>query len=58
MRLPLPIAVAASSLSRSVEAIAQMSEENAAAIGSVAGAASRMAATSQTLQQSVAKFQL
>ena len=49
---------AASSLSRSVEAIAQMSEENAAAIGSVAGAASRMAATSQTLQQSVAKFRL
>ncbi|WP_255524336.1 methyl-accepting chemotaxis protein [Aquitalea sp. ASV15] len=49
---------AASSLSRSVEAIAQMSEENAAAIGSVASAASRMAATSQTLQQSVAKFRL
>ena len=49
---------AASSLSRSVEAIAHMSEENAAAIGSVAAAANRMAATSQTLQQSVAKFRL
>ena len=49
---------AASSLSRSVEAIAQMSEENAAAIASVASAASRMEATSGTLQQSVARFQL
>jgi methyl-accepting chemotaxis protein len=45
-------------LARNVEAIAQMSEENSAAVASVADTANRLVGVSDTLRNSVARFRL
>ena len=49
---------ASTELARNVEAIAQMSEENSAAVASVAGTAHRLVTVSDSLKSSVARFRV
>ena len=50
--------VASTELARNVEAIAQMSEENAAAVASVADTANRLVRVSDSLRNSVERFRM
>jgi methyl-accepting chemotaxis protein len=49
---------ASTDLARNVESIAQMSEENTAAVGSVADTAHRLVGVSDTLKAAVSRFRV
>jgi len=49
---------ASTDLARNVESIAQMSEENSAAVGSVASTAHRLLTVADSLKSSVSRFRV